>query len=83
MNTSKSLEPLVEAICDRLCLNYELFVEYQQNPLLVIKRFVVVSSEQSPVLALIKSRMDKVKLESHWKNKIACACRDEYYQIPN
>lgn len=82
MNATKSVESLTLAICDRLCLNYDLYLEYQANPALVINKFVVVSEEQSLVLALVQSRMDKVKLESHWKNQIACACRDEYYQIP-
>jgi hypothetical protein len=82
MKASKTVESLSLAICDRLCLNYDLYLEYKENPSLVINKFVVISAEQAPVLTRVQEKMDKVKLESHWKNRVACACRDVYYQIP-
>ncbi|MEK1955143.1 MULTISPECIES: hypothetical protein [Pseudomonas] len=82
MTSNSSVDTMALAICDRLCLNHDLYLEFKENPMLVINKFVLIAAEQSLVLKQVQKKMDKVKLEAHWKNQVSCACRDVYYQLP-
>lgn len=83
MNTKTSVEALALAICDRICLNHELYLEYVKDPSILINRYVLIASEQVAVLERVKQKIDNVRLKAHWDHAVACHCRDIAIVIPD
>lgn len=83
MTQDNSTEHLASSICDRICLNYEFYEEYLRDPEAALGRYVPVATERVAVSKLIDRKIDKARLETHWRNSIACACRDIAYEIPD
>lgn len=83
MKENNRLESKALIICDKLCLNYDLYKEFIKEPLTLINRYVNKEEEKPIILNLVNEKINKAKLNSKWKNAIACACRDIAYQIPD
>lgn len=83
MNTNNSVEALAIAICDRICLNNDLYVEFVKDPPSLVNRYVLIASEQAAVLERVNNMLDKARLKAHWDHAVACACRDIAVVIPD
>jgi hypothetical protein len=78
----KAIDELANKLCDRLCLNHDLFEEFERDPDGFVAKHVG-SHERADVAQVIRRKLSRTKLDNHWQNAIACACRDVAYQIPD
>lgn len=76
-------EAAIIDICDRLCLNNDLYNQYLNDATSVIERFITDARIRTTIQPEISKRLDAARLKSHWQNSIACACRDVAYVIPD
>lgn len=83
MTTNKSVDALAIAICDRICLNNDLYQEFVRDPLAVVNRYVLIVSEQAAVLKRVTQLLDNSRLKAHWEHAVVCACRDVAIVIPD
>ena len=85
-NTSSTdkaeIEASVVSLCDRLCLNNDLYQAFLADPSAIVAKYVSQDRLQKAVLISVTERLDKARLGSHWNNSIACACRDVAYVLP-
>lgn len=82
-NQDSQIEAETVALCDRLCLNNEIYQSYVADPRSIVGKYVTDRSIHAAVQAEVTKRLDNARLQSHWVNSIACACRDVAYQIPD
>lgn len=83
MELPDSNRKFVLELCDRLCLNHDLYVEFNEHPERVIERYKDPDTETSVILFALRKSLNVQSLKSHWENAIACACRDVAIVIPD
>lgn len=81
-NSNAEVEAAVVSLCDRLCLNNDLYQAFLADPSSIVAKYVSQARIQKAVRLKVGERLNKARLESHWENSIACACRDVAYQLP-